>query len=177
MTQEDNLIVQSQISIAFLVELKNNNFLKSSFYDSMKFGVPEYKNVISTIGIDNQGTLLLALYSLLVIPKQLIEKEFPEQFEVVNIQLQQYIVTEETTYKKDKKTNKINYLHRIRNAVAHARVEFEPNNIVIFKDKNPNTDEFCVLSMKLSDVGDFLTQLQSIFFAYYKKRLAEQNNE
>jgi intein/homing endonuclease len=177
MTQEDNLIVQSQISIAFLVELKNNNFLKSSFYDSMKFGVPEYKNVISTIGIDNQGTLLLALYSMLVIPKQLIEKEFTKQFDEVNIKLQQYIMTEETTYKKDQKAKIINYLHRIRNAVAHARVEFDPNNIVTFTDNNPQTTEYCVLKIKLDDIGYFLTQLQSIFMEYYKKRLAEQNNK
>jgi hypothetical protein len=54
-------------------------------------------------------------------------------------------MTEETTYKKDKKANKINYLHRIRNAVAHARVEFDPNNIVTFTDKNPQTLRHCQL--------------------------------
>jgi hypothetical protein len=75
----------------------------------MEFGVPEYKNVISTIRIDNQGTLLLALYSMLVLSKQLIEQEFPDQFDEANIRLQQYIVTEKTTYRHDKKEGKINY--------------------------------------------------------------------
>jgi hypothetical protein len=75
----------------------------------MEFGVPEYKNVISTIRIDNQGTLLLALYSMLVLSKQLIEQEFSDQFDEVNIRLQQYIVTEKTTYRQDKKEGKINY--------------------------------------------------------------------
>jgi hypothetical protein len=75
----------------------------------MEFGVPEYKNVISTIRIDNQGTLLLALYSMLVLSKQLIEQEFSDQFDEVNIRLQQYIVTEKPTYRQDKKEGKINY--------------------------------------------------------------------
>lgn len=143
MIQEDNLIVQSQISTSFLIELKNNNLLQSWFYKSMEFGVPEYKNVISTIRIDNQGTLLLALYSMLVLSKQLIEQEFPDQFDEANIRLQQYIVTEKTTYRHDKKEGKINYWHRIRNAVAHARVEFDPHNIVTFSDINLHTDEYC----------------------------------
>jgi hypothetical protein len=46
---------------------------------------------------------------MLVLSKQLIEQEFSDQFDEVNIRLQQYIVTEKTTYRQDKKEGKINY--------------------------------------------------------------------
>ena len=36
-TQEDNLLIQSYFTTAFLVELKNNDFLNSDYFKNMPF--------------------------------------------------------------------------------------------------------------------------------------------
>jgi len=76
-----------------------------------------------------------------------------------------------STYKKDGK--EIDYIRHIRNAVAHARVEFDDKK----KGQNPNirfTDkkgrkERCVIDIPQSKMGKLLSKLQSIFFKYIEE--------
>jgi hypothetical protein len=71
-SQKDNLLLQSYYSVSFLVELVNNNFLGTKCFDEMKFGASWIKEGIKEIGIDNQGSLMMSLYAMLVIPRELI---------------------------------------------------------------------------------------------------------
>jgi hypothetical protein len=161
--QEDNLLIQSYFTIAFLVELKNDNFLNSDYYKNMRFGDNYIKDNLPSIGIDNQGTLLISLYTMLVIPKQLLEKRFPDEFIELNNKLDKIKLRAESSYSKD--SEKIDYLRHIRNAVAHARVEFNPNVSVTFTDEN-NNGESCSITIPLNSMGLFLTELQKIFMTY-----------
>jgi len=119
-TQEQNLIFQSYFSTVLSTELKNNDFLASDFFESMKFGSPWVKDEISKIGIDNQGLLLMTLYSMLVIPKELIQNEFKSEYAEINKYLSTIAINTHSDYGNDKPV--VNYLNHIRNSVAHSRV-------------------------------------------------------
>jgi len=79
-TQEDNLLIQIYFTIAFLLELKNNDFLNSEYYKNVRFEDNFVKENLPKVGIDNQGALLICLYSMLVVPKQLLEQKFPNEW-------------------------------------------------------------------------------------------------
>jgi hypothetical protein len=138
-TQEDNLIIQSYITISLLAELKNNNFLDSAYFEKMMFGVPWFKEQIRSIGVDNQGFAVIALYAMLVLPREILENAHANEYDAINDFLLNHTKNTTTNYRSDNPTT--NYLRHVRNAVAHARVSFRPNDVVIFMDENSRTNE------------------------------------
>jgi hypothetical protein len=162
-TQEDNLLIQIYLTTAFLVELKNNDFLNSDYFKNVPFEDKFVKTSLPTVGIDNQGALLMMLYSMLVVPKQLLEKDFPVEFEALNEIVNKLKSNAVSTYSKD--SVKIDFIRHIRNAVAHARVEFNPNISVKFIDEN-NGGEKCEITIPLPNIGLFLSELQKVFMKY-----------
>ena len=162
-TQEDNLLIRSYFTTAFLVELKNNDFLNSDYFKNVSFEDKFVKESLPTIGIDNQGTFLMMLYTMLVVPKQLLEKDFPVEFEALNGMVDKLKSEAISTYRID--SNGIDFIRHIRNAVAHARVEFIPNVSVKFSDEN-NGGENCEITIPLPNIGLFLTELQKVFMKY-----------
>ena len=162
-SQKDNLLIQSYFTTSFLAELSNNDFLNSDYYKNINFQDKFVQDNLPSIGIDNQGTLLMFLYTMLVIPKQLIESEFPYEFSNLNNVIEKVKSTAESSYKKD--AEKIDFIRHIRNSVAHARVDFIPNETVTFTDKN-SIGEVCVITIPLCSIGIFLTALQQVFMKY-----------
>lgn len=163
-TQEENLLIQSYFTISFLTELESNGFLKSDFFKDMRFEDVYVKSNLPSIGIANRGTLLIFLYTMLVLPKQLLEAQFPKEFENLNSSIEKIKSNSMSTYQTDKV--KIDYVRHMRNSVAHTKVKFNESN-VIFEDENKNGDKFSV-TIPLRLFGRFLAELQKIFFAYIK---------
>lgn len=172
LTQEDNLLIQSYFTIAFLIELKNNDFLKSDCYKKLPFEDNFIKENLPSIGIDNQGNLLMTLYTMLVIPKELLADKFPTEFAELNNIVENIKSEAKSSYKKDQK--EIDYIRHIRNAVAHARVEFMPNESVKFTDEK-NKREKCTITIPLVKVGKFLTELQKLFMKYIETLKVKMN--
>jgi hypothetical protein len=162
-SQETNLILQTFYTCVLLTELKNNKFIESDYFKNMKFGNSIIKSQIASINVDNQGTLLMVLYAMLVVPKQLLWDNYPDDFGVINQQIEEIAFDTETTYNSDNPD--VDFLRHIRNAVAHAKVEFEPNVKVTFKDRNNRGDRFKT-SIPLDKIGVLLTGLQSIYIKY-----------
>ncbi|MDL1988977.1 MAG: hypothetical protein LWX08_15305 [Deltaproteobacteria bacterium] len=171
-TQDDNLLIQCYFTTAFLTELKNNNFLDSEYYKNANFEDNFVKKNLPKVGIDNQGTLLIFLYTMLVVPKQLIGQDFPNEFAELNIKVDQIKSDINSTYLQD--SEKIDYIRHIRNAVAHARLTFIPNEAVTFTDEN-NRREKCTITIPLNNVGLFLTELQKVFMKYIEKLKTKSN--
>lgn len=163
LTQDDNLLIQTYFTTAFLGELTNNNFLKSDCYKNLQFGDNYIKENLPSIGIDNQGTLLIMLYTMLVIPKQLLSQNFPDEFCALNNFLKDLNSRVESNYQSDNK--QIDFIRHIRNSVAHARVTFIPYVSVTFTDEN-NRGEICSITIPLMKIGAFLTELQQVFMKY-----------
>lgn len=164
-TQDDNLLIQSYLTTSFLIELRNNNFLSSDYFKNLPFEDTNVKQLLPRIGIDNQGALLMCLYSLLVIPKQLLSDKFPSEFVNLNRRIDIIKSSAESTYDYDK--SNIEYIRHIRNAVAHSRVSFQPNQDVTFCDIDKKNKAKCTITIPLDKVGILLTHLQNIFILYY----------
>lgn len=173
MSQEENLIFQSYWTVCFLIELKNNAFTNPDYYDSITFADPIVKEVIRNLGVDNQGSLLMSLYAMLVIPKQLLEKLHSDEFDKIQKFLHANTANTTTTYNEDQST--IDYLRHIRNAVAHARVSFRSGDVVIFQDTNGKSSFSTELS--LQKVGEFIHRLKMVHLKHIQDRQREQLRE
>ena len=159
LTNTDNLIFQTFLTVEFLEALHESAFLNSDYYDSLPQSITR-KTEFSEIGIGNQGTLLMFLYALLVVPKEVLSNEFNEQYRKIELFLRQKATRIESTYKKQ------DLVRHLRNSVSHAKVEFEPNQHVIFKDSNSRTGEVFEMELKLKYVGGLIVELKKIHSLY-----------
>ncbi|MCM1985280.1 hypothetical protein [Lyngbya confervoides] len=72
-TQEDNLILQSYYIVLLLKELGEVKFEDSSIFSSLNLP-PETKKSLEDIKIQNQGSAIMALYAMLVVPREKLHK-------------------------------------------------------------------------------------------------------
>ncbi len=166
LTQKDNLLFQSYFTFVLLVELRNNNFLGSECFGEMSFGSPWIKEELTKIGVDNQGCALIALYVMLVIPREMISDTYSQQYDAIRRFLKIHTQNTSTTYKKD--SPEINFLRHIRNAVSHASVSFRPNDVIVFTDSNARTGERFETELSLQYLGEFIQQLQRVHLEYIR---------
>lgn len=160
LNQEENLLFQSYFTFALLTELTSANFLKSEYFKAMSFGSPWIKDELENIGIDNQGCALIALYTMLVVPRQLLNSKYSTEYDGIQGFMRTNTQNTATTYKED--TPDIDFLRHIRNSVAHARVEFRPDGVIIFSDSNKDYTKMFKTELPLKHLGEFLQRLQSI---------------
>lgn len=82
---KDNLLIYSYFTTAFLTELHALDFLESEYYRTAKFQDKFLHEIFPKWGrIENPGMLMMALYAMLVIPRQLIKDAFPTEFSEIN---------------------------------------------------------------------------------------------
>ncbi len=162
-SNNDNLLIQGYFSIALLVELKNAKFLDSDYYKNAQFEDNFVQENLPKVGIDNQGALLMILYTLLVVPRQLLEKNFPTEFDCLNNVVVDLSTSAKSSYKKDIQT--IDHVRHLRNAVAHARVIFDSKGTVTFRDEDGKGSVW-EATFPLAKIGPLLTALQTIFMKY-----------
>jgi len=167
LSQEDNLVIQSYLTIALLAELHNNNLLESSFFGEMAFGAPWVKELLREIGIDNQGCAIIALYAMLVLPRAIVDqKAFKSEYDAINTFLCANTQHTSSSYQLDSPS--INYIRHIRNAVAHGRIEFCPNDVIVFKDVDMGAKESFSTELPLNHLGELVGRLQNLHLAYIK---------
>jgi hypothetical protein len=165
-SNNDNLLIQSYFTMALLVELQNSKFLESDYYKTTIFEDKFVHENLPRVGIDNQGCLLISLYTLLVVPRQLLENTFPNEFDGLNETIDSLKSQVSSDYSTDQV--QIDNVRHLRNAIAHARVDFSSNGFVTFRDENSH-GSVCEIQMPLSNVGRLLTELQSIFMKYVEQ--------
>jgi hypothetical protein len=150
------------MTIEFLIELQRLNFLESDYYKNLKFSDKYVHEHLPAYRLDNQGSLLITLYALLVIPKHHLENKYPAEFSEVNKYIDSIKTKATSNYKSDK--NGINYLRHIRNAVSHPNVDFVSRETITFTDKNDQKGEVCVIVLPAIRMGNVLTALQQKIF-------------
>lgn len=164
LSQEENIIIQSYLTVSLLTELTNNHFLESDSFSKMDFGNPSLKAMLRQVGVDNQGCLLMVLYAMLCIPKETIFNKYKAEFDKINTEITKYAVSTHTTYDKDA-NGRINYVKHIRNAVAHVKVEFVEGSVQ-FSDEDSRTRESFVTKIPLNKIGTILMELQKLTYKY-----------
>lgn len=99
-------------------------------------------------------------------PRQLLEHAFPNEFNGLNRTIESLKHQASSNYITDQ--GQIDYVRHLRNAVAHARVDFSNNGFVTFWYEN-GRGSVCEIQVPLSNVGRLLTELQSIFMKYVEQ--------
>lgn len=159
-TQEENLILQSYMTVSLLAELGNNKFFESDYFFEMNFGVPDIKKFLKTNGVDNQGNAIMSLYAMLVVPYELIKDRYPDEFASMNDFLKGVVNISHTSYQTDHADSDLMY--HIRNAVAHCRVSFNAGKSIIFTDSNKSKTKEFEGELSLPDLGKFVHKLQLV---------------
>lgn len=166
LTPQQNLLLQSYFTVSLLSELCSNDLLQSDYFEGMKFGAPWIKEELAKVGVDNQGSAMMALYAMLVIPHETIQQAYESDYQKIDIWLGKSTQNTWTTYRSDAQS--VGYLRHIRNAVAHARAEFRPADAVVFNDENTRTRETFSTELPLANFGELLHQLQKVHIAYIR---------
>lgn len=159
LSQENQVLIQSYVTLELLHELDQNHFFQSEYFQDLNFEDEWVKQSLSAIGMGNRGMVLISLYTLLVIPKELLQETYPDEFERLNEYLDGVKVSALSTYKSDR--DKIDFVKHIRNAVAHSRVEFITKETVTFQDEYKG--QKCSIVLPLDTFGDFILELQKLF--------------
>lgn len=162
--QEDDLLLQSYMTFSLLAELHNHGFINSNYFKEMNFGARWIQESLPKVGIDNQGCAMIALYSMLVLPKEVVQDTYSAEYEDIQqfVKVHARVIT--STYKRDHP--EIDFIRHIRNAVAHANAEFRPCDVIIFNDKNSRTGEEFRCELPLDKLGQLLNELQRIHVKY-----------
>jgi hypothetical protein len=173
---EENLIFQPYLIIELLFNLKKHNFIGSDYFKKMKYN-EDTRDLLKKAGIDNQGLIMLSLYALLVIPKEILEKkDYDPDFEKINKKISDYFQNTETNYGSD--TPNTNYTRHLRNALSHGRISFIGNSHIEFKDekvdKKKVINEF-KSEINLKNVGNLIDDLQKLIIGGYLEYLKKNN--
>lgn len=167
--EKKSLLCQTIATAGLIQQLDHTDFLHSDYYRSLSFdGLGTdgkiLKDVLSRSSIGNPATMLMFLYGLFVMPKELFKDSSQAENAIkdeTNNTLSPVAVILESTYRSDQ--NGFNYYRHIRNSVSHARVSFETNAgtcYVIFSDENSKTAEKCSFRLKTVDIGVLLSKVQ-----------------
>jgi hypothetical protein len=159
---EENLIIQPYLIIELLFNLKKHHFISSDYFSKMHYN-EDTRSLLKQTGIYNQGTLMLLLYAMLVIPKEILKKTYVPDFEKINTKMSRYCQNTETNYKN----KNIDFTYHLRNAVSHGRISFVNGNL-IFKDQNKSGSRKFKSEINLIDVKELINDLETIIHQYIK---------
>lgn len=175
-SQETNLIIQSACTSILILELsKESSLIKSDYFKNLAFSFPEVKNVLSDqIGVDNQGALLMILYSLLVIPKELIQKQYEAEYADINEYIDLKKTRGDTNYKSDGQGT--DFTRHMRNSISHAKVLFSEKNSVTFVDESRNNEK-CEIEIPLHEISTVILKLLDIHKKYITKITTTHKNK
>ncbi len=165
---EENLIIQPYLIIELLFNLKKHYFISSDYFSKMNYN-NDTRDLLKRTDIDNQGLIMLSLYALLVIPKEILKKTYVPDFEEINKKMSRYCQNTETNYKY--KSQNIDYTFHLRNAVSHGRISFIGDSHIEFRDQKESNkivvNEF-KSEIKLKDVEKLIKDLETIIHQYIK---------
>jgi hypothetical protein len=163
---EENLIIQPYLIIELLFNLKKHHFISSDYFSKMNYN-NDTRDLLKRTDIGNQGLIMLSLYAMLVIPKEILKKTYVPDFEEINKKMSRYCQNTETNYKY--KSQNIDFTFHLRNAVSHGRISFIGDSHIEFKDQRVAdkkvVNEF-KSEIKLKDVIELINDLETIIHQY-----------
>lgn len=167
LNDKEAILMQAVGTIQFLLELHENRFTKSKFYQK-KVKNLFARQVIDKCNINNQGMVVLSLYAFLVIPSESFMEDLKDGFNDLNKWIDDVCLCKNSTYSTD--AEEINYTRHMRNAIAHNNIKFEPSGYIEFIDKNPKNEEKCSFKIPVSQLGSLIQKLGDIILNYLKAK-------
>ncbi|WP_151745118.1 hypothetical protein [Acinetobacter calcoaceticus] len=168
-SEHENLIIQTFINFMWLYEMDVLKFNKSDAYNELKFHDDFVKNMIYERGIINQGVIPVALYVMLVIPKETIYHKYKSEYEGLNTYISKNLNVKVTTSTYAKDVHQIDFLRHLRNSISHMKFEMtKVEGSVIFNDESPKKEQFSC-EITYLDIGAIIEQLKQIHLKYLKE--------
>lgn len=172
-SENESILLQSFANVSFLLELSNNRFLESNYFKNLNFQDSFIKQIMKESDIGNPAMMQMMLYSLLVIPKEILSREslavLDEYFREINPQIFSLVETTTTsTYNGENDNENIDYIRHIRNAVAHSKCKFNTEDtkcFVTFHDDYQSSE--CDIKIKCSKVGIIIDLLRKAVTKYF----------
>lgn len=168
-SEHENLIIQTYMNFIWLHEIHSLEFVKTNEYKTLKFSDEYTQKTIAERGVINQGSIPVALYSMLVIPKETIFNEYIDEYNDINTYIANVLKPQtDSTYKSDE--NVIDYLRHLRNSVSHAKFSMtEYHGFVIFMDENSRSGEKFECKLSNLDLGKIIEKLILVHTKYIQK--------
>ena len=160
---EDNLVIQPFIIGNLLYDLKARSFLESDYYKDT-FRDPLY-NSLNEMTLESQGVIIILFYSFLVVPYERLKKELPDDYDDINIKIQNFINKNVFTLEGNYKDH--DYLKHIRNATAHVKYRFVSNTSLTFIDDNTRKGYHLELTIPLGSIHLILNDLRRLIVNYF----------
>ena len=171
-----SLLGQTFATLGLMQQLDRIDFLHSRCFQALPFtGLgtdgETLKKILLESGIGNPAMMLMFLYALLVMPKELfsvnpiIEAQLKSE---TNVYLSECAEIIESTYLSD--SDQFNYYRHLRNSVAHAKFTFqlrENCSYVIFCDEKK--EEKCSFKVETLNIGILLSKLQNKLIELYNE--------
>lgn len=166
-----NLVIQSAIAAHLLLLLARDKNIQDEVIkrlDETGCLRPEFIQSVKGLGgFGNFGTLLMVLYSLVVIPKETIDRDCAHSIKDVNDFLAQKVAADfQSDYHGELNKNSFNFFRHLRNAVSHGNVELSQPNNVTFSDEDKRNGFRCAFSFSLEDMGEICHRLLSVTQCY-----------
>ena len=180
LTEHESLFCQGLAIISLIETLDGLDFLNSEYYkENVVFGDNNdiIKEILDKSRLGNPATLQMFFYTLLVMPKEIIEettiisweKEFKREINSDFLHVT-------TTYTSELRNglNSIKLFRHLRNSVSHFKCTYVTegdDNYVIFKDENPSDDsQKCEIKMLTSDAEKLMKFLMEKIMTYLNNR-------
>lgn len=160
LTQNESMFCQAIANVSLMAELFNNDFLHSEYYNCMDWSCGtvnqhNFQEILSISGLGNPAMLQMFMYSLLVMPKELLGTDFCK--DKFNEEVIKYVTDYSSTYPNETNKEDVNYYRHIRNAIAHSKCDYSESDgksYVTFKDNDTrDNSKHCEIKMQTGDVG------------------------
>lgn len=189
LTENESIFCQAIANVSLLAALSNNNFLKSEYFQKMKLANTDenhqnIKTILTASGLGNPAMLQMFMYSLLVIPKELLKNDYcGERF---NEKVLECAPICHSTYEGEEDNKDVNYYRHIRNAIAHSRCKYSVENGVTYVEfsdwisnaRNRSEKSInCTIKMKTMDVGMLFEFLMRELMKILNKTITKNSNE
>ena len=182
LTENESIFCQALAMVSLLLELSNNDFLNSDYYNNLKFQGNEenFRKILERSGLGNPATMQMCLYILLVMPKELLKitdtgtvDTFKKEINKLFIEMVGNVTT---TYKNEDQNESatIDFYYHTRNSIAHSNCKYETVNnkcYVKFCDVNTyDTTQHCEIPIETGKVGKIIEKLMVLLMDYLNKQ-------
>lgn len=186
LTANESLFCQAIATTSLLSELHRAGFLHSDYYnEKINFhgNSSNINKILLASGLGNPATMQMYLYTLLVMPKELLKADtvvISAWKNEINTLVSNLIFNVQTTYHNEDNNDKstINFYRHIRNAVAHSKCEYTTiQNIsyVTFKDIHMNNNnQHCEITLSTANAGLMIEKLLVQLMDYLNKKFSEK---
>jgi hypothetical protein len=165
MDKPDELLIASYYALTWWGEALTQGYFKSQSFANMPFKDIFVKRRLQS-GEGPIALLMPSLYVALVLPREKMFDKYKCDFVAIDLQIGRYAINVCTSYKNEQ-DGKIQFMRHIRNAVSHARTEWNGTG-ANFRDRNEKSKECFSADIGIEGLNWLMPQLQKIILKHVR---------